>query len=128
MGAGTRKEIHNPNLPGWLRTRSEECDFVASVCTGSALLAVAGVLDGRRATTNKRVFDWVASCGDRVEWQRRARWVEDGKFFTSSGVSAGMDMALALIEKIRGREAADEAALRAEFEWNRDSARDPFAH
>ena len=62
-----------------------------SVCTGSALLARAGVLDGLKATTNKRAFDWVRSQGPRVTWMPRARWVQDGSVFTSSGVSAGMD-------------------------------------
>jgi transcriptional regulator GlxA family with amidase domain len=101
--------------------------FVASVCTGSALLAKAGVLDGLSATSNKRAFGWVASQGPKVRWIARARWVEDGKFFTSSGVSAGMDMALGLIARLLDKETSIEVAQRAEYEWHQDKEWDPFA-
>jgi transcriptional regulator GlxA family with amidase domain len=97
------------------------------VCTGAALLAKAGILDGRKATTNKRAYAWVVSQGPKVEWIAQARWVEDGKFFTSSGVSAGMDMTLGLIARLHGRQASLEAAQGAEYEWHEDSAWDPFA-
>jgi len=63
----------------------------------------------------------------QVDWRAQARWVEDGKFFTASGVSAGMDMSLAVIAKIFGRETSLEVALAAEYEWHEDSSRDPFA-
>jgi len=59
---------------------------------------------------------------------REARWVEDGNFFTSSGVSAGTDMSLAIIERILDRQAAEKAALRAEYDWHKDPALDPFAN
>lgn len=126
-GRGTRREVANRALLDWLARTSVRTEIVASVCTGSALLAKAGLLDGRRATTNKLAFDWVASQRPAVQWQRRARWVEDGKFFTSSGVSAGMDMALALIERLCGIARAREAAHWAEYVWNEDSENDPFA-
>src|SRR5207244_9790209 len=85
----TLKEVANEPLLDWIRRRSEQTSIVASVCTGAALLARAGVLDGRRATTNKFSFSGVVEQGPKVEWVREARWVEDGKFATSSGVSAG---------------------------------------
>lgn len=126
-GIGTRKEVSNQVLLEWLRERAESAEFVTSVCTGSAILARAGMLDGLRATTNKMAFEWATSQGPRVVWERKARWVEDGKFFTSSGVSAGMDMTLALIAKILGRAAAAEVATRTEYEWHQDPDWDPFA-
>ena len=126
-GAGTRREVDNVPLLEWLRATASNARIVASVCTGSALLARAGVLDGRRATSNKIAFDWAASQGPRVEWIRRARWVEDGKFLTSSGISAGMDMTLALIARAAGRDVALESARRAEYVWNEDPDDDPFA-
>jgi transcriptional regulator GlxA family with amidase domain len=98
-----------------------------SVCTGSALLARAGLLDGIRATSNKRAFDWVVSQGPAVKWIGQARWVEDGKFATSSGVSAGIDMALAIIARVLGTETAEKDAIGMEYEWHRDAAWDPFA-
>lgn len=125
-GVGTRREVDNAPLLEWLRAASANARIVASVCTGSALLARAGLLDGHRATSNKIAFDWAASQGPRVAWIRRARWVEDGKFFTSSGISAGMDMTLALIARAAGRDIALESARRAEYVWNEDPGNDPF--
>ena len=126
-GPGTRREVDNNALLDWIRSQSPNAEYVTSVCTGSALLARTGVLDGVRATTNKRAFEWVCAQGERVHWQKQARWVEDGRFFTSSGVSAGMDMSLALIGKLLGREAAEQVATRTEYEWHSDSRWDPFA-
>ncbi len=126
-GMGTRLEVENAALLQWLVRAAGRAEIVASVCTGSALLAKAGLLDGRHATTNKLAFDWVASQGPAVQWQRRARWVEDGKFLTSSGVSAGMDMALALIARLCGISRARQAAHWAEYVWAEDSENDPFA-
>jgi transcriptional regulator GlxA family with amidase domain len=126
-GTGTRTQAGNAVLLEWLRRAAESSTHVAAVCTGSALLARTGLLDGRRATSNKIALDWVVSQGPRVHWVRRARWVEDGKFFTSSGVSAGMDMTLALITRLFGSAAATEAARRAEYVGNPDADDDPFA-
>jgi len=126
-GIGTRREVENATLLDWLRTRAAGAEIVMTVCTGTALLARAGVLDGRRATTNKRAFDWVASQGPGVEWVRPARWVEDGKFATSSGVSAGIDMALAVIERLYGEETARALEIGTEYDRHRDPSWDPFA-
>jgi transcriptional regulator GlxA family with amidase domain len=126
-GLGTRKQITNQRMLAWLRERAASADVVMSVCTGAALLARAGLLDGRRATTNKFAFKWVVEQGPKVTWVAQARWVEDGKFATSSGVSAGIDMALALLAKRYGQEMADTIATRMEYEWHRDASWDPFA-
>ncbi len=126
-GPGTRKEVDNQRLLDWIREQSTGAEYVTSVCTGSALLARAGVLDGMRATTNKRAFPWATSQSDKVNWAKQARWVEDGKFFTSSGVSAGMDMSLALIARLLGAQAAEQVAMATEYEWHRDAGWDPFA-
>ena len=126
-GIGTRREVNNAAVMEWLRRRAAEAEIVASVCTGAALLARAGLLDGRRATSNKLSFKWVTEQGPDVEWVRQARWVEDGKFATSSGVSAGIDMTLALIARLAGAEVAERIATRMEYEWHRDPSWDPFA-
>jgi len=96
-GSGTLTELGNAAMLDFLRAQSETAQWVTSVCTGSALLAKAGLLDGHRATSNKQVFAIASMQSDKVEWIEAARWVEDGKFFTSSGVSAGMDMSLAIM-------------------------------
>lgn len=126
-GLGTRRGVENRELLEFLRRRSAQADLVMSVCTGAGLLARAGLLDGRRATTNKRFFEWPVSQGPRVNWVRHARWVEDGKFVTSSGISAGIDMALAVIGQRFGRESAEAIAAAMEYERHRDPDRDPFA-
>jgi transcriptional regulator GlxA family with amidase domain len=126
-GAGTRREVSNPAFLAELKRHSDRARRVASVCTGSALLAKAGILDGRSATSNKRAFAWAVSQGPNVKWIASARWVEDGKFFTSSGVAAGMDMALGLIEQLFGRDTSLGVAQRAEYEWHEDKDWDPFA-
>jgi putative intracellular protease/amidase len=126
-GMGTRREVGNPVLLDWIARTSEQAEFTLSVCTGSALLAKAGALDGRRATTNKMAFDWVTAQGPNVRWVRQARWVEDGKFITSSGVSAGMDMALGAISLMHGDETAEKVARWSEYAWQKDRHFDPFA-
>jgi len=126
-GNGTLTELENPVLLDWLATRAGAAEVVMSVCSGSALLARAGVLDGRRATTNKMWFNALTPSGPNVQWVKEARWVEDGKFVTSSGVSAGMDMALAVIAKLRGEEVSKNLAVATEYEWHRDADWDPFA-
>ena len=126
-GSGTRREVDNQVMLDWLQNQSMGAEYVTAVCTGSALLARAGILDGRKATTNKRAYDWATSQSDKVHWIKQARWVEDGKFFTSSGVSAGMDMSLGLIARLSGEDAAEQVATWTEYEWHRDPEWDPFA-
>jgi transcriptional regulator GlxA family with amidase domain len=126
-GIGTRREIANPQFLAELKQLAETSRIVATVCTGSLLLAMTGLIDGCKATSNKRVFQLVTTYAPKVDWIAKARWVEDGKYFTSSGVSAGMDMALAVIAKLCGRETALQIASRAEYQWHEDSSWDPFA-
>lgn len=126
-GFGTRDLVTNDVVLDWIRKQSETAELVTSVCTGSTLLSAAGVLDGKKATTNKMSFEWATSFGTDVDWQKQARWVWDGKFVTSSGVSAGMDMALAVIAELVDEASAEKAAIGAEYDWHRDSSWDPFA-
>jgi putative intracellular protease/amidase len=126
-GFGTRPLAADPAFLAELRRQCEAAAWVGSICTGSGLLAKAGVLDGRRATSNKRAYAWATAQGPRVRWVAAARWVEDGKYFTSAGVSAGMDMALGLIARVLDRATCAEAAAGAEYEWHEDPAWDPFA-
>jgi len=126
-GMGTRREVDHAVVTRWIAARAADAELVLSVCTGAALLARAGLLDGRRATTNKLSFDWVVSQGPLVEWVHKARWVEDGKFVTSSGVSAGIDMSLAVIAKTVDAATASELARIMEYTRHTDPADDPFA-
>lgn len=126
-GQGVRTEIANQALLHWLKKTASNTQYVLSVCTGSALLAKAGLLDNHRATSNKSVFEWVASQGSKVNWVRKARWVEDGKFITSSGVSAGIDMSLFFIKKLYGPKAVTEVENYTEYTYKGDALDDKFS-
>ncbi|HEX2465616.1 MAG TPA: DJ-1/PfpI family protein [Thermoanaerobaculia bacterium] len=125
-GFGTMQQLQNATLLAWLRERAATARFTTSVCSGSAILAKAGILDGKKATSNKQMFSFLASQGPAVDWQKSARWVEDGAVITSSGVSAGIDMALSVIAKLFGTETAEQIAAGTEYEWHRDPTEDPF--
>ncbi len=125
-GMGTLAEVKNPAMLNWLRERAEKAEIVMSVCSGSAILAEAGLLDGRKATSNKRYFQVAVDHGPKVNWIRKARWVDDGDRVTSSGVSAGIDMSLAVIARLYGEATADKIADLTEYQWHRDADNDPF--
>lgn len=125
-GIGTLQQLDNLAMIGFLRERSRGAEVTMSVCSGSAILAKAGLLDGLRATSNKQFFDLATFQSDKVNWVPKARWVEDGRFVTSSGVSAGTDMALAVIARLFGKEKAQQIADLTEYEWQSDPNRDPF--
>lgn len=126
-GGGTRRLVDDVRFLGRLAEIGRRARLVVSVCTGSALLAAAGLLDGRRATSNKRSFAWASGFGSSVTWEPRARWVHDGDRWTSSGVAAGMDMTAALIGELYGAAQMRAIAERIEYEPRTDPARDPFA-
>ena len=110
-----------------LRKAAEESACCLTVCTGSALLAKTGLPGGMRAAPDKRAFDRAVPVNPNVRWQRRARWVSDGKFYSSSGVSAGIDMALGFIRDRSGEEKAREIADSMEYVRNSNPDNDPFA-
>jgi len=126
-GIGTLTELENDAMLTFLNDRSPKAEITASVCSGSAILAKAGLLDGRKATSNKQFFSLASSQSDQVEWVEQARWVDDGEFVTSSGVSAGTDMALAIVSRLYGEDVAEQIAEGAEYTWHRDADVDPFA-
>ncbi len=126
-GFGTRAAVGDEAFLARLRAASRRAAVTTTVCTGSALLARTGVMDGRPATSNKIAWDWVIKQGPRVLWKRKARWVDNGDLVTSSGVSAGIDMTLALIARLHGRDMAVSAARNMEYVWREDPDDDPFA-
>jgi len=127
-GFGTLPELDNQVMLDFLATRAKQAQITTSVCSGSALLAKAGVLDGHRATSNKQLFALAVAQSDNVEWVEAARWVDDGPVVTASGVSAGTDMALAMIQRLFGEETANNIMSSAEYTWHRNADSDPFAH
>jgi putative intracellular protease/amidase len=126
-GFGTRAAVDNEVFLKQLAEASQRATVTTTVCTGSAILARTGLLDGRPATSNKLAWDWVVQQGPRVTWMRKARWVDAGNIITSSGVSAGIDMALSVIARLHGRDLAQSSARNMEYRWHDDAADDPFA-
>ena len=107
-------------LLDWVRAMDKKVPLMTSVCTGAAVLAKAGLLDGKPATTNHGAFDWVASQGPKVLWDSVSRWIDAGKYVTSAGVSAGTDLGFYLVSRLAGRAVAENAVRAAEYDWHRD--------
>ena len=124
-GTGAREQISNDAFIDTLRSKVTNAEFVLTVCTGSILLAKTGILAGRRATSNKRAFAWTKSLPG-VNWVQKARWVKDDTIYTSSGVSAGMDMALGFVADLLGYPVAEQVSREMEYVWNKDPEDDPF--
>jgi transcriptional regulator GlxA family with amidase domain len=126
-GQGTRTLVDDRDFVDWLAGIGERSTIVSSVCTGAALLARARLLDGYTATSNKRAFAWVSQQSSAVTWVESARWVVDSNRWTSSGVSAGIDMTLALVAHLLDRAAARDVARQIEHTWMEDPRFDPFS-
>lgn len=125
-GFGTRTLVNNDEFLSKLRDLAKSHEYILSVCTGSVLLAKAGMLDGLCATSNKSSWNWVVSQNLATKWVKKARWVVDGKFYTSSGVAAGIDMALGFVADIHTKNVADEISKSMEYLRNADKSYDVF--
>ena len=113
-GFGTRQLLHDTGVLDWIRRTAAEARRVTSVCTGALLLAQAGLLSGRRATTHWGALDLLAALDPTVTVERHRRVVDDG-IVTSAGVSAGIDMALEIVQGMYGRAVADDTARYMEY-------------
>lgn len=112
----TSNEIHKEQVIEWIVTQSENVDVVISVCTGAFLLAKAGLLDGKQATTHWRSIDKMAAQFPKVEVLQRVKFVDEGKILTSAGISAGINVSFHLIERILGENEKRRTAKRMEFD------------
>jgi putative intracellular protease/amidase len=107
-------------LLDWVRQMDGKVKLMTSVCTGAAVLARTGLLNGLPAATNHGAFSWVAQQGPKVLWDSVSRWVDAGRYVTSAGVSAGTDLGFYLVSRMAGRAVAENAATAAEYDWHRD--------
>jgi len=105
-GQGTVAQLGDETIRGWLRAMAATGTLMTSVCTGALVLADAGLLDGRPATTHWASLDQLAALGHDIHVRPDDRFVDDGDVVTSSGVSAGIDMALHLVDRLAGTERA----------------------
>ncbi|MER6136920.1 DJ-1/PfpI family protein [Streptomyces sp. NPDC001815] len=112
-GPGQTPQMENETLLDWLRAADATSTWTTSVCTGSLLLAAAGLLEGRRATSHWLALDHLKHFGVRPTGERV---VTDGKYVTAAGVSAGIDMGLTLLGRIAGDEQAQTVQLWTEYD------------
>ena len=117
-GFGTRALLNDDATLGWIRQTAANSRQATSVCTGALLLAKAGLLQGKRATTHWAGLELLASIDPTIHVLRDRRVVHDG-VFTSAGVSAGIDMSFAVVEQICGRDVALETAHYIEYPWGK---------
>jgi transcriptional regulator GlxA family with amidase domain len=116
-GWGTRREIGNQRLLTWIAETGRNVETLASVCTGSMLLGMAGLLDGRRATTHWKSLQWMRESFPTVAVVEDQHVVEDGEVLTSAGISAGIDLALRIVARHHGEEIARATARHMEYPY-----------
>lgn len=100
---------------GWIQKAAERADLVASVCVGAFLLAETGLLDGKEATTNRNAYDQFAKAYPKVKLVRGVRLVASGNVATATGLTAGFDLSLRIVDRYYGRAAAEKIALYEEW-------------
>lgn len=124
-GAGVRAPDVK-NITDFIADQYPSLEYLITVCTGAGLAAKSGVLDGRRATTNKSAWSTVTAWGPNVDWVRQARWVVDGNIWTAAGVTAGLDLTFAFMTEMFGYEQSNRIATLMEYIPNTNSSNDPF--
>jgi transcriptional regulator GlxA family with amidase domain len=118
-GPGAReREIHNEKVIEWIAERMGDVELMTSVCTGALLLAKAGLLNQKRATTHWASYDRLEKEFPEVDVQRGVKFVDEGNIITSGGISAGMNMSFHIIKRLIGSEVAQLTAKRMEYDIN----------
>ena len=115
-GQGTRAEVKNEALLGWIAKIASQCRWITSVCTGALLLTAAGPAKGKRVTTHWGFIDQLRARNEAAEVLEKVRYVRDGNVVTAAGVSAGIDMALWLVGQIESPEFARKVQRVMEYD------------
>ena len=114
-------ELRKNDISSWILNSSNTADITASVCTGAFLLAKAGLLKSKRATTHWEDIDDLVSRFPDIEIKRNVRWVDEGQIVTAAGISAGIDMSLHLVSRVTNNKLAQLTAKQMEFDWTKNS-------
>ena len=114
-GVGTRALLHDADVIAWVQAQAAQAEIVMSVCTGALVLATAGLLQGRRATTHHEVMDDLAAVSASIAVVRDQRFVDEGDVITCGGISAGIDGSLHLVRRLLGEAAAERTAAYMEY-------------
>jgi transcriptional regulator GlxA family with amidase domain len=126
-GIGTRELVKKEDFINHLKLLSQKAEYILTVCTGSILFSKTGLLNNKKATSNKRSFFWTKNESPEVNWIKKARWIKDGNIYSSSGISAGIDMTLGFISDLLGYDIAKKQSLEIEYDWKENSEWDPFS-
>ncbi|KAF2679246.1 class I glutamine amidotransferase-like protein [Lentithecium fluviatile CBS 122367] len=113
-------------IVAFVRKQYPGLQYLLTVCTGSGIASISGLLDGKKATTFKGAWGVIPAWRPQVQWVPKARWVVDGNIWSSSGVSSGTDLMFGFVERIYGEEVAKEIAVWMEYIRHRDADDDPF--
>ncbi len=116
-GRGTRALMHNRAVTGWVAAQAARVELLLSVCTGALVLAQAGLLDGLAATTHFSALEELRAAAPRTTICPDARYVDNGRIILSAGVSAGIDMALYVVSRLLGPDAAAETARYIQYDY-----------
>jgi len=119
-GAGIRPLLHQPAILAWIRQQAETAERVASVCTGSLLLAKAGLLDAATATTHHECLGLLRELAPTARVRDDVRFTDNGKILTAAGISAGIDLSLHLVARLHGAATAERTARYMEYPWTND--------
>jgi len=121
VGGIHTEELEKPSVISWVAAVEKNAQLVASVCTGAFILAEAGLLSGLNVTTHWEDINDLQNAYPDLTVVRSQRWVDEGRFITSGGISAGIDMSLYLVSKLASLELAENTAKQMEFEWRKSS-------
>jgi transcriptional regulator GlxA family with amidase domain len=116
-GLGARHERGNPAMLDFIRRQAQKAELVISVCTGALLLGATGLLDGLTATTHHAALDELAETAPGCTVVSGRRYVDNGKIITSAGITAGIDTALYVVQRLLGAATALETATHMEYPW-----------
>jgi transcriptional regulator GlxA family with amidase domain len=120
-GGVVNEELKDASVINWIATTSKQTQLTASICTGAFLLAKAGLLEGKSATTHWEDIEDLRMMFPNLNVKEQMRWVDEGEIITSAGISAGIDMSLHLVERLVSRDLALSTARQMEFDWTENS-------
>lgn len=121
-GKGSRRAMREPRILDWVAKQAAKADVVASVCTGALILGTLGLLDGLKATTHAGAIGELRAISEKIDVRPAARFIDNGKYLTSGGITAGIDMSLYLLRRLTDQALVDLVVEEMEYDWRQRAA------
>jgi transcriptional regulator GlxA family with amidase domain len=121
-GKGSRRAMRDPRILDWVARQAAGAEVVASVCTGALILGKLGLLDGLQATTHAGAIGELRAISDKIDVRPTARFIDNGKYLTSGGITAGIDMSLYLVKRLTDQALVDLVIAEMEYDWRMKAA------